>query len=126
MGIFGRGFISLCVLAGVAGAASAQSVRVLGQSVADVDGRGGFTLTQPDSGFETAFAGTRLTVTLEDTGKNWFDVEVDGKSRPLALKPGMNTYTVIVPPGNDHVVRFKRRDSGLSGDTHITTIKADQ
>ena len=125
MGIFGRGSVALCVLAASAGAASAQSVRLLGQSVADADGRGGFTLTQPDSGFETTFTGTRLTVTLEDTGKNWFDIEVDGKSRPLALKPGLNTYTVLLPSGDGHIVRFKRRDSGLSGDTHISAIKTD-
>jgi lysophospholipase L1-like esterase len=123
MGRLGQGFVALCLLTTLVGAASAQSVRVLGRSVSD--GRGGFTVAWPNSGFETTFTGSRLTVKIEDSGKNWFDVEVDGKNTPLALKPGLNAYTLFDGAKGGHVVRFTRRTNGLSGETRITAIKAD-
>jgi lysophospholipase L1-like esterase len=123
MSVFGRGVFALCLLTAVAGAASAQSVRVLGRSLSD--GRGGFTIAWPNSGFETAFTGARLRVTLGDSGKNRFDVEVDGKTSRIDLKPGVNTYTLFEGAEASHLLRFTRRTNGLSGDTHITAIKSD-
>jgi lysophospholipase L1-like esterase len=123
MGVLSRGFIALCLLAASAGAASAQSVRILGRSV--TDNHGGFTVAWPSSGFETTFTGAKLTATIEDSGKNWYDVEVDGKTSPLALKAGLNTYTLFDGVKGGHVVRFTRRTNGLSGGTHIKAIKAD-
>ena len=125
MRVFSGILIATCVLAAsaCAGAASAQSVRILGRSLAD--GFGGFTLAWPNSGFETAFTGARLRVTLDDTGKNRFDVEVDGKSSELDLKPGVNTYTLFEGAEGEHVLRITRRSNGLAGETHVMAITAD-
>ena len=122
-GVLGRGVFALCLLTAAASAASAQSVRVLGRSLAD--GRGGFTIAWPNSGFETAFTGARLRVTLEDGGKNLFDLEVDGNTSRIDLKPGVNTYTLFEGAKASHLVRFTRRTNGLSGETHIMAIKSD-
>lgn len=59
---------------------------------------------------ELRFVGTEVSVTLEDPGTNWIEVELDGAARAFALKPGRHEYALGsgLSPG-EHVVRVTRR-----------------
>lgn len=114
--------VPLAALLFSVGAASAEPVRVLGRSVSD--SAGGFSIAWPTSGFEASFSGPKLTATIEDPGKNLFDVEIDGVTTKLALKPGTQTYVLFDGKPGQHLVRMMRRTNGLTGPTYFKNISA--
>ena len=85
---------------------------------------GGFTVQWPSSGFEATFNGTQLTATIDDWGSNWLNVEIDGVSTKLDLRPGVNTYTLFSGPAGQHTIRVTRRTGAQVGPTRILDIKA--
>jgi lysophospholipase L1-like esterase len=103
------------------GAAHADGVRILGRSMAD--SAGGFTIQWPASGFEATFNGTQLTATIDDWGSNWLNVEVDGVSTKLDLRPGVNVYTLFSGPAGEHKIRVTRRTGAQVGPTRILDVR---
>ncbi|MGR3410006.1 MAG: hypothetical protein ACU0DH_06220, partial [Paracoccus sp. (in: a-proteobacteria)] len=53
------------------------------------------TAEWPGSLIEIRFEGARLDVTISDSGNNRLIVEIDGKPRPLEMKSGKHTYSVL-------------------------------
>lgn len=76
------------------------------------------------SGFEARFEDDKLTAIIEDTGKNWFNVEVDGVVRALSLKKGRHTYTLFSGAKGKHAIRVTRRTGALEGTTVFVSISA--
>lgn len=103
--------------------ANAQPVRTLGR-VETVD-PSSFRIEWPMSGFEAGFDGDTLSAVIEDTGKNWLNVEVDGKVQPVALKEGQQTYTLYSGPAGPHTIRVTRRTGAQEGPTTFVSISAD-
>jgi hypothetical protein len=82
-------------------------------------------LQWPGSGFETAFNGAWLTARITDPGGNWLEVEADGASSRLELKPGTHTYALFQGSPGRHTVRVARRTGANSGMTRIETVSSD-
>src|SRR6185295_13188435 len=114
---------ALALMAAAIGAAEAQSVRILGRS--EPNPAGGFIVNWPSSGFEARLNGTRLTATIQDSGRNWLNVEVDGVVTPLELKQGAATYTLFSGPFGHHTIRVTRRTGAPVGSLRILDIRAD-
>jgi lysophospholipase L1-like esterase len=112
--------LALAVVA--AGAAQAEGVRILGRSMANP--AGGFTIQWPGSGFEATFTGTQLTATIDDWGSNWLNVEIDGVTKRLDLREGVNTYVLFSGPAGEHKIRLTRRTGAQVGPTRILDIRA--
>lgn len=108
----------------VTGVAQAQAVRILGRS--EPAKPSGFVIQWPMSGFEARFSGRSFTAVIEDTGKNWLDVEIDGKASALALKPGKQSYVLFSSSAAAHTIRVTRRTGAMEGATRILLLKADK
>ena len=64
--------------------------------------------------------GPSLRATLEEKGKDFWEVVVDGKAvAPLALKEGVDTYTVDLGSNGRHEVRLVKRTEPFVGTTTI-------
>ncbi len=114
---------ALAVAASLAGAAHAQSVRILGRSEPIADG--GFAIQWPGSGFEVRMRGTRLTAQIEDWGDNWLNIEVDGQVTQIALEEGSWEYTLFDGLAGMHTIRVTRRTGTPTGPTLFRQISAD-
>mgnify|MGYP003397014432 CR=1 FL=1 len=114
---------SLIAAAALAGAATAQDVRVLGRN--DVVPGAGFTAQWPGSGFEATFEGKTLKATIYDWGANWLNVEIDGVTTQLALGVGQQTYTLFDGAAGSHAIRVTRRTGANVGPTRFLSIEAD-
>jgi lysophospholipase L1-like esterase len=101
--------------------AEAQSVRVVGRSVAEP---GGFTVQWSGAGFEARFTGPILTATIEDGGESIYEIDVDGRTTVVDLDAGSKPYTLWSGPPGTHVVRVTRRTGVNSGPTRFTNIRA--
>jgi len=113
---------SLIAAAALAGAAHAQNVRILGRS--DPVPTGGFAIQWPSSGFEATFDGPTLKATIFDWGSNWLNVEIDGKTSPLALEEGSRTYTLFDGAPGRHTIRVTRRTASNVGITRFENVEA--
>ncbi len=124
-----RTLISCALVAGIAGAAEAQSknptqnVRHLGRT-ASLSG-GALVVEWPSSGFEATFTGAMMTARIDDWGSNWLNVEVDGKARTIDLNPGIDTYVLFSGESGEHSVKVTRRTAPQVGPTTILNIWAD-
>lgn len=67
------------------------------------------------------FTGPRVAITLDDNGWNWFEVEIDGKTRaPVAAKHGVIEYVLASDLGDgEHLLRFARRNEAHGGVTRF-------
>ena len=117
-----RFLASLLVLSSLPLVASAQSVRPLGR--VDAIDTSSFNIEWPMSGFEARFDGTRLSAVIEDTGKNWLNVEVDGKVQAVSLKEGRHTYKLFSGLEGQHVIRVTRRTGAQEGPTTFASVTA--
>lgn len=63
------------------------------------------------------FTGPRVSITLEDNGWNWFEVEIDGRKRsPLGAQKGVREYVLATDlEDGEHVLRFARRNEAHGG-----------
>lgn len=84
------------------------------------------TAEWPGSLIEIRFEGARLDVTISDSGNNRLIVEIDGKPRPLEMKSGKHTYSVLddESPAN-HTVRLIKGTESAFGRTSVTGIWTD-
>jgi lysophospholipase L1-like esterase len=66
----------------------------------------------PGSAIAARFAGTELTISLDDGG-NWFDVTIDGVAQPVLVGDGSGTYQLAsgLAPGEHDVVITRRTES---------------
>ena len=103
--------------------ADAQPVRTLGR--VDAIDRSSFNIEWPMSGFEAQFEGGTLTAVIADTGKNWLNVEVDGRVQPVELKEGQETYTLYSGVDAPHTIRVTRRTGSQEGPTTFVSISAN-
>jgi lysophospholipase L1-like esterase len=110
---------SLCVSA----TALAENVRTLGRTMPYT--LNSFDIQWPGSGFETVASGSIVTAQITDTGKNWLNVEVNGRSTVLALKPGQHVYTLYSGEPAGATIRVTRRTGASSGVTRIGRIRSD-
>lgn len=117
-----RSLASLLVLSSLPLVASAQSVRPLGR--VDAIDASSFNIEWPMSGFEARFDGSKLTAVIEDTGKNWLNVEVDGKVQAIALKEGRFTYTLYSGLEGPHTASVTRRTGAQEGPTTFVSVSA--
>lgn len=115
-------FGSLIAAAAFAGAANAQNVRVLGR--AQPLTTGGFAIQWPASGFEATFDGPTLRATIFDWGSNWINVEIDGKTHPVALEEGAKSYTLFDGAPGKHTIRVTRRTAANVGISRIEKVEA--
>lgn len=103
--------------------AHAQAVRPLGR-VAEL-GPTNLNIEWPMSGFEATFDGGELSAVIEDTGKNWLNVDVDGRSRAIALDEGRKTYALFTGLDGAHTIRVTRRTGAQEGPTLIVSVSAE-
>ena len=75
----------------------------------------------PGSAILTRFSGTTLSIELEDSGSNLFEVEVDGAPQPvLRATSGRQTYVLASGlPDAEHDVVVARRTESFFGDTRF-------
>lgn len=118
-----RSLASLLVLSSLPLAAGAQTVRPLGR--VDAIDTSSFNIEWPMSGFEARFDGTKVSAVIEDTGKNWLNVEVDGKVQAVALKEGRHTYKLFSGLEGQHVIRVTRRTGAQEGPSTFASITAE-
>ena len=64
---------------------------------------------------ELKFQGTDLNAQLEDPGKNYWEIEIDGQPvRKMALGTGLHLYRIATGlPAGTHLVRLVRATEGL-------------
>ncbi len=103
--------------------AVAQTVRPLGR--VEELGPTSLNIEWPMSGFEATFDGNTLSADIEDTGKNWLNVEVDGTSKAVALEEGRHTYTLFSGLDSTHRIRVTRRTGAQEGPTTFVAVSAD-
>lgn len=124
-----RTLLSCALVAGMAGAAEAQSknqtqnVRHLGRTT-PLSG-GAFTVDWPSSGFEASFTGAMMTARIDDWGSNWLNVEVDGEMKTIDLNEGADTYVLFSGPSGPHTIKVTRRTAPQVGPTTFLNIWAD-
>ena len=111
---------ALLAMSALSPAASAQPIRPLGR--VDAIDISSFNIEWPMSGFEARFDGSTLTAVIEDTGKNWLNVDVDGKVQAVALKEGRHAYTLYSGLEGPHTIRVTRRTGAQEGPTTFATI----
>ena len=104
-------------------AAGAQPVRLLGR--VDVIDASSFNIEWPMSGFEARFDGGKLSAVIEDSGKNWLNVDVDGKVRVVPLKEGRHAYTLYSGLEGAHGIRVTRRTGAQEGPTTFLSVSAE-
>lgn len=114
---------ALLTLSALPLSAHAQPVRPLGR--VDAIDASSFNIEWPMSGFEARFDGTKLSAVIEDTGKNWLNVEVDGKVRAVPLKEGRHTYKLFSGLEGQHLVRVTRRTGAQEGPTTFASVTAE-
>ena len=115
--------IALLPMDAQAQSVSSMAIRPLGR-VAEL-GPTSLSIEWPMSGFEATFEGGELSAEIEDTRKNWLNVEVDGTSHAVALKEGSQTYTLFSGPAGPHIIRVTRRTGAQEGPTTFVSVSAD-
>jgi lysophospholipase L1-like esterase len=75
----------------------------------------------PGSTIVTRFAGTSLTMELDDSGQNWFSIWIDGVEQPpLEAMPGIRSYVVATGLADgEHDAVIARRTEALFGASQI-------
>lgn len=90
----------------------------------------GFNIEWPMSGFEALFDGPMVSAVIEDTGKNWLNVDVDGKVQAVQLKEGRHAYTLYSGTGSglegSRTIRVTRRTGAQEGPTTFVSVSADR
>nr|WP_011580252.1 MULTISPECIES: SGNH/GDSL hydrolase family protein [Chelativorans] len=80
----------------------------------------------PGSAIEIAFTGSRLDISLRDTGQNSMVVELDGKPSRLDLRQGKHDYRVVDgAPHGPHLLRLIRRTEPMFGPTVFMGAETD-
>lgn len=80
----------------------------------------------PGSGFELAFDGSTVSVTLEDSGKNSLVVDRDGEISRLDLEPGIKTYRFDAQNQTTaHNIKFFRRTEKMFGPTKFISAETN-
>lgn len=70
------------------------------------------------------FTGPRVSITLDDNGWNWFEVEIDGRKRaPIAAQHGVREYVLANDlTDGEHLLRFARRNEAHGGVTRLAGV----
>ena len=82
----------------------------------------GLALGWPGSGFAVRADGP-ISVEMEDSGRNVFDVIVDGKASQLELEAGRNIYVLNRTDGVHDIIVTRRSESFESGLTQLVSIE---
>jgi lysophospholipase L1-like esterase len=104
----------------------AAQVQIEGRAVFASDGS--LTVHWPGSGARLVFTGERLLADIHaETADSWLNVTVDGARRPLPLKKGEETYTLVRDGGGIPVeVSVTRRTGPQTGAVTFTAFRGGE
>lgn len=107
-------------------AADSEQIRFTGRTLIAEDGSVAFDWS--GTSFTFRFSGRRCAIRVTDTGRNYYNVFVDGVLRDTVSTSGAAPQTIMLAdklPRGEHLVRVQKRTEGEQGRTTVLEIGTD-